>query len=347
MKAPKLLLLLASMGLLVSCGGGQAGGQSEGPHSEPSSEQEGGSESESQEELSNQINVIYFKNYVSANRANEIKAGFIASLQAASVSVDAEKVNFFESRNTTVAALGEEILDYNDQNPSNQIDVILGANGFSKFEEGDPTLYAQFVAKYENDGMNYTYGTHTNVANNSNRKFFYDKAKAQDTYVKGLQNYLQANWTEQEGGDSEETSEEEVATGVLTVFVYSVYVSEARMNAMKTGFISYLSTNGLAAIPNLTFEFEQETSSIPDFMGKVADYNNEHPNAKVDALLGLKSNTAITNAGFSNDGNAYNYGTKEGSEADRKFWYKTDSPNIAEIHKLQAYLQANWLTPAA
>ena len=316
-RTSKFLVLLAAAMMLVGCGNKKQNNSSSTPA--PSN-------------TPNDINVVYVKSYVSDNRAEEMKAAYIESLTAAGVTVDASKINFFSTQNSTVAAYTDEILQYNEANPTNQIDVVLGANGFTNAEEESRTA---FLAKYVSDEVDYTYGTHSNEANRINRKFWYDKDKANDTYVKGLQTYLQANWTTY-------VPPVPVETGKLTVMVYSVFVSETRLNEMKTGFQSYLTAHSIT-IDNLVFVHETTTSTIPTFMEKVAEYDAEHADAKVDALLGLKTNSAITNAGFVNDGTAYNYGDKEGDDtanADRRFWYKELTTEVAA---LQSYLRASWV----
>ena len=316
-RTSKFLVLLAATMMLVGCGNKNKNSSSSTPA--PSN-------------TPNDINVVYVKSYVSDARAEEMKNAYIQSLTAAGVTVDASKINFFSTQNSTVAAYTDEILQYNEANPTNQIDVVLGANGFGNAEEESRTT---FLAKYTYDEVDYTYGTHSNEANRINRKFWYDKEKANDTYVKGLQTYLQANWTTY-------VPPVPVETGKLTVMVYSVFVSEARLNEMKTGFQSYLTAHSVT-IDNLVFVHETTTSTIPTFMEKVAEYDEEHADAKVDALLGLKTNSAITAAGFINDGTAYNYGDKDGdpdANADRRFWYKELTTEVAA---LQSYLRESWV----
>ena len=313
-RTSKLFILLASVGMLVACGGNTKKDDDKKPT--PST-------------TPNDINVVYVNKYVSDNRAQQIKEGFIASLQQAGTTVDASKINFFSTENSTVAAYTDEILAYNASNPSNQIDVILGANGFNNAEEESRVAFEE---KYMNDGVDYTYGTHTTASYNTTRKFWYDKTKGQDTFVKGLQTYLQANWTEVPPPEE---------SGKLTVMGYSVFVSETRFNEIKTGFQSYMTAQGIT-IDTLEFVHETETVTIADFMGKVDEYDAAHTAAPVDVLLGLKTNSAITQRGFQNDGVAYNYGDKEGDEEannDRRFWYKSLTTEVAA---LQAYMQANW-----
>ena len=318
-KTSKLFLLLASLGMLVACG--NKGNPTPPPPSDP-----------------NQINVIYFKSYVSQTRATEMKNAYVASLQAASVEVDASKVNFFESTNSKVSGFVDEILAYNRRNPTNKVDVILGANGFSNAE---PESLVEFEQMYVSDETDYTYGTHSTATNNTNRKFWYNKDKATDPYVAGLQTYLKANWTG-------EHTPEPVQTNKLVVMVYSNFVSETRFNEMQAGFNTYL-TNNSKTITTLQFVHETETSTIADFMDKVTDYDTAHPDAKVDALLGLKTNSAITAAGFISDGIDYNYGDKADSEQankERRYWYKQVEDSITIEEKLlQDYLKANWVEP--
>ena len=313
-RTSKLVVLLASLALLAGCaksGDNGGGGNKPKPSDTP-----------------NDINVIYVNKYVSDNRAAEIKQGFINSLTASGVSVDAAKINFFVTENSTVAAYADEILAYNASNPNNQVDVILGANGFGNAEEETQTA---ILEKYQNDGVDYTYGTHTTASYNTTRKFWYDKAKANDTYVKGLQTYLQANWTEVPPPPE---------SGKLTVMGYSAFVSADRFNEIKTGFQNYLAEQQIT-ISTLEFVHETETTTIADFMGKVSDYDTAHPDAPVDVLLGLKTNAAITAAGFSNDGVSYNYGDMgtEEQNNDRRFWYKALT---TEVTALQTYMQAHW-----
>ena len=298
-------------------------------------------------ETPNQINVIYFKSYVSPERAAAMKTAYVESLQTAGVEVDAAKVNFFESTNSKVSGFVTEILAHNRRHPNNKIDVILGANGFSKAEPEDlPT----FEAMYANDETDYTYGTSTNVENNTNRKFWYNKDKLTDQYVAGLQTYLKANWTAS-------VEPEPVVTNKLVVMTYGVYVSADRMNALKTAFNSYLTAQG-KSITTVEFVHESETTAIADFMGKVTTYNTAHSDAKVDVLLGLKTNKVITEAGFVNDGVDYNYGDRPSTASKdytednktRRFWYMPvtveDSKVITAEEKLfQDYLLANWKTP--
>ena len=326
-RTSKLLVLLAALGLLVACGNG--GNNQQGGGGNPS-----GGDEDPQEETANLINVIYFNTYVSDSRANEIKNGLIEALEAQGEEVDATKINFFQSRNSKVAGLGEEILNYNEDNPTNTIDVLLGANSFSAWD--DEELKPLFEAKYENDGLEYTYGTHSNLTNNTNRKFFYDKEKLNDKYVHALHEYLKEHYT----GEQPEDPVEE--TNNLTVMVYGTFVSEERTAEIKSGFEAYLTAHELE-IANLAWERDAESTSIADFMAKVAEYDAAHPDAKVDALLGLKTNAAITAAGFSNDGTEFTYSDSEGHESDRRFWYNAQSENLGNIKHLEAYLKANWV----
>ena len=318
-RTSKLIVLLAAVGMLVGCNTKGGGKSSAKP--EPS-------------DVANDINVAYVKSYVSDKRAQEMKEGYIASLKESGVTVDESKINFFTTENSTVAAYTDEILLHNEEYPTNQVDAILGANGFTNAEEESRE---KFLAKYVSDEVNYAYGTHSNASNNTNRKFWYDKEKAENQFVKGLQKYLQDKWSEYIPPEPEQT-------GKLTIMAYSVFVSESRFNEIKTGFNTYLQNNHIT-INNLELVHEKETTSIGDFMVKVAEYDEAHPNAKVDALLGLKSNSAITAAGFVNDGTDYNYGDKEGDDsgnATRKLWYKELT---TEVTALQSYLRAEW-TPA-
>ena len=328
-KTSKLLLLLASLGMLVGCG--PKGGDTTPPPETP-----------------NQINVIYFKSYVSSERAAAMKTAYVESLQTAGVEVDATKVNFFESTNSKVDGLIDEILRHNTKHPNNKIDVLLGANNFNKATDADQK--AKFEAMYANDETDYTYGTSTNVEYNTNRKFWYNKDKLADQYVAGLQTYLKANWTAS-------VEPEPVVTNKLVVMTYGVYVSADRMNAMKTAFNSYLTAQG-KSITTVEFVHENTKTKIADFMGEVATYNTAHPDAKVDVLLGLKTNATITSAGFVNDGVDYNYGDRPSTASKdytednktRRFWYMPvtveDSKVITAEEKLfQDYLLANWKTP--
>ena len=319
-KTSRLLLVLGALSMLAGC---------TKPTPKPTPEPE------PEPVVENLINVIYFNSYVSDTRAEEMKTEFIAKLQEDGTEVDESKVNFFKSRNTKVAGLVEEILDYNDENPSNTVDVLLGANGFSSVD--DEEVLARFEAKYENDGQDYTYGTHTNVANNKNRKFWYDKDKLEDTYVKGLQDYLKEHWVD--GGEEPPVEE----TGKLTVAVYGVYVSEARTTELENGFKAYL-TAEQKTIDSLVFVRDDTNTTIATFIDPfVKEYNEAHADAKVDVLLGLKSNAAITAAGYSNNGKSYNYDDVEGkADGERKFWFDANSANQAEIQLLEAYLDANW-----
>ena len=328
-KTSKLLLLLAAFGMLIGCKGKTSGNTPSGGDDKPS-----GGDDTPAEVTENLLNVIYFNSYVSENRANQIKSGLIEALTAGGEQVDASKINFFQSRNSKVAGLGEEILDYNEENPKNTIDVLLGANNFNAWD--DEELKPIFEAKYVNDGVDYTYGTHSNLSNNNNRKFFYDKDKAEDKYVKALQAYLQEHYT----GETPVTPVEPTST--LTVAVYGTFVSFDRMEEIKTGFEAYLTTNNVT-IENLTFVRDADSTTIADFMTFVEQYDKDNPNEKVDALLGLKTNSAITAAGFSNDGTEYTYSDSEGHEADRRFWYHAESENLANIKHLEAYLKANWV----
>lgn len=322
-KTSKLFLLVAALGLLTGCTGG--GNSNKGSS--------GGNSGTPSQDTENLINVIYFNTYVSEKRANEIKEGFIDELEKSGEDVDASKINFFQSRNSKVAGLGEEILDYNSENPKNTIDVLLGANNFNAWD--DEELKPIFEAKYENDGLDYTYGTHSNLSNNTNRKFFYDKEKLNDKYVDTLHTYLKEHYT----GEGPDIPTEQ--TDTLTVAVYGTFVSEERSAEIENGFKEYL-TAANVSIPNLTFVYDGESADIATFMEVVASYDTAHPNAKVDALLGLKTNSAISAAGFSNDGTEYTYSDSEGHEADRRFWYHADSANLANIRHLETYLKAKW-----
>lgn len=325
-RTSKLILLVASLGLLVGCSGGG--------NSNKGSNGGGNSGSTPTQDTENLINVIYFNTYVSEKRANEIKDGLIDALEKKGEDVDASKINFFQSRNSKVAGLGEEILNYNSDNPKNTIDVLLGANNFNAWD--DEELKPIFEAKYENDGLDYTYGTHSNLNNNKNRKFFYDKEKLNDKYVDTLHTYLKENYT----GEGPEIPVEE--TDTLTVAIYGTFVSEERAQLLEDDFKLYL-TNAGVSIPNLTFIYDGESADIATFMEYVATYDEGHPTAKVDALLGLKTNSAISEAGFSNDGTEFTYSDSEGHEADRRFWYKADSPNLGNIRHLETYLKAKWV----
>ena len=159
-RTSKLVVLLASLALLAGCaksGDNGGGGNKPKPSDTP-----------------NDINVIYVNKYVSDNRAAEIKQGFINSLTASGVSVDAAKINFFVTENSTVAAYADEILAYNASYPNNQVDVILGANGFGNAEEETQTA---ILEKYQNDGVDYTYGTHTTASYNTTRNSGMTKPK--------------------------------------------------------------------------------------------------------------------------------------------------------------------------
>lgn len=326
-KTSKLLLLLASLGMLIGCG--PKGGAEPQPSDDP-----------------NQINVIYFKSYVSQERATAMKNAYVASLQTAGVEVDATKVNFFESTNSKVDGLVDEILRYNTKHPNNNVDVILGANGFSKVS--DPDQKAKFEAIYVNDETNYTYGTSTKAEDNTNRKFWYNKDKLTNQYVAGLQTYLKANWT---------SVPEPVKTNKLVVMTYGTFVSETRMNAIETAFDSYLSAQS-KSISTVEFVHESETTTIADFMGKVTEYDSNHPDAKVDVLIGLNADkdSAISSQGFQKDSTNYNYGDRASTaekdytqdNKERKLWFKPVDGSITVEEKLfQDYLLANWKTPEA
>lgn len=313
----KLFLLLAAVGMLVGC----KAKPSKSSSSTPSS-------------TANDINVVYIKSYVSDARAEQMKTAYIESLKTAGVTVDEAKINFFSTENSTVAAYADEILSYNEANPTNPIDAILGARSFDNAEEESRNA---ILEKYETDNVDYKYGTHSKDENKYNRRFFYDKAKKEDTFVKGLHSYLQANWTEY-------IPPEPVDTGKLTVMVYGTFVSAARLNEIKTGFNAYLTAKE-KTISNLVFEHETTTSTISAFMDEVDKYDEAHADAKVDVLLGLKTNSAITSRGFNTDSQDYNYGDKEGDETgnkERRFWYKEYT---TEVKLLQSYLRANWAEP--
>ncbi len=330
-RTSKLLILLAAIGMLVGCSGKKNSG---GGDSKPS----GDDKTPAADVL---LNVIYFNSYVSENRANEIKTGLVSALTAAGESVTANQFNFFQSKNSKVAGLGEEILDYNEENPSHTIDVILGANNFSAWD--DTELKPVFEAKYENDGEDYTYGTHATLSNNTNRKFFYDKAKVNDKYVKALQNYLKANWQSGSEPPAPETSQ-------LTVYVYGNFVSQERTDELFEGFKSYLAANSIT-INDLGFVRDFESTTLVDFADALVKYNTDNPTEKADVLLGLKVDTSegkkVEAAGYAmSDKTDYNYGTTEGKENDRRFWLDPNSANIANIRHLEAYLKANWVPGA-
>ena len=323
-RTSKFFLLLATLGLLAGCGGktGPSNGGSSGGGGTPSGDEP------------YLLNVIYFKNYVSPTRANEIKEGFIQSL---GTEVDASRINFFESNDNTVAGIVDQVLFYNEDYPDNQIDAILGLNGISNAGESSQT---SFLAKYETDGVNYNYGTSSNVENRKNRKFFWDKEKVNDTYVKGLQNYLTANWLTTEGGDEYPETDE------LNVAFYSRYVDEDVRTAIQTGFNTYLTTAGKTGKTIHFEEFGTETSSVGDFAGLVKTYNTEHAGHEIDVLLGCRADkdSALANAGYSSSGATdYTYGN---AETFRRFWYNTESPNLGLVMDLKAFMDKNY-TPQA
>lgn len=328
-KTSKLLLLFATLGMLIGCNGKS---KDKKPDPTPSGGDEPG-------EVTTLLNVIYFNSYVSEGRANEIKTGLVEALVAGGEQVTANQFNFFQSRNSKVAGLGEEILDYNEENPTQTIDVLLGANNFNAWDDAE--LKAQFDAKYENDGEDYTYGTHATLSNNNNRKFFYDKAKANDKYVKALQSYLREHY---QGGDDEPLPE----TSVLNVAVYGHYVTEERADEIKEGFEAYCTTNNIV-INELGFAIDLNSTTITEFASVIVDNNTVNPSEKIDIILGVKADSedALKNAGYAmSDKTDYNYGTTEGKENDRRLWIDPNSPNLANIRHFEAYLKANWVPGA-
>lgn len=316
-KFSKLFVLLPAISMLVACGGNSGKvdptpGPAEG----------------------NLINVIYFKSYVSPARAEELRQGFIASLGE---QVDATKINFFESASNKVGTFTDEILFYNEDHPNDQIDVVLGANGFDNAGEESR---AQYLAKYVSDEKNYNYGTSSDMANRSNRKFWYDKEEAEDKYVKGLQTYLQTNWLTPDDpgpGPGEHTD-------YLHIGVYGHMVSEERVAEITTGFASYLSSISLT-ISHITTEYESTTASVGDYMATVNDYNDSHLDGKLDVLLGLRADTgnAITAGGYERFDNTTDYMYADKTDSGRRFWYDADSGNLANIMTFKDFLDEEYV----
>lgn len=324
-RTSKIFLLLATLGLLAGCTGnktnpsGGGSGSNVPPPDEPYL-----------------LNVIYFKSYVSPTRANEIKEGLIQSLGD---DVDASRINFFESNDKSVGAIVDQINFYNEDYPDNQISAVLGLNGISN---AGVTAQETFTAKYETDEINYCYGTSSNVENQKNRKFWWDKEKVNDRYVKGLQDYLTANWlTTDDDPPLPDTNE-------LNVAVFNHYVDSSVASAIETGFNAYLTTAGKL---NKTVTFVglgDSSTDVAGFADAVTSYNNEHEEHKIDALLGCRADvsntTPLANAGYSSAGNTdYTYGN---TSTARRFWYDTKSPNLSLVMDLKAYLDANYTAKA-
>lgn len=315
-KFSKLFVLLPAISMLVACGGNSG---KVDPKPGPA---EG-----------NLINVIYFKSYVSPSRAEELRQGFIASLGE---QVDATKINFFESTSNKVGAFTDEILYYNEDHSNDQIDVVLGANGFDNAGESSRE---QYLAKYVSDEKNYNYGTTSDMANRSNRKFWYDKEEAEDKYVKGLQTYLQTNWLTPDDpgpGPGEHTD-------YLHIGVFGHMVSEERTAEITTGFASYLSDISLT-ISHITTEYEGTTTKVGDYMAKVNEYNDSHLDAKLDVLLGLRADTgsAITAGGYERSSTDDEYTYADKTDSKRYFWYDVDSPNVANALTFKAFLDKEY-----
>ena len=142
---------------------------------------------------------------------------------------------------------------------------------------------------------------------------------------------------------------EKQAEVTYVVAVYSQYVSSERAAAIKTAFEAYITTNNIDIDHVVFVELGESDSNIAAIAGLITTYNTENPTAQIDAMIGAKAdkNSAFANAGYSRLGSAeYTYGTKSGSENDRRLWCKTGTSDSVGAQALLAYMNANWAVSA-
>lgn len=183
----RILLLLATVGLLAGCGGrgttsSESGTSSNSENPTTSSSSESGSSDTSDEqppEETYSLNVGVFGKYVDANGATTIETGFKAYLTAANKGD--LKINFVrESAATSVAKFAEYVVQYNTEHTTNQFDVLLGLRGDAN---GNPLAEAGYTCIANTE---FTYG----VSNETDRRFWYNAESANIAVVNDLKDFL-------------------------------------------------------------------------------------------------------------------------------------------------------------
>ena len=373
MKRSKFLLALSSFLLastLAACGGGtnhNPGAVTQDPTPTPT---QGGtptpeptvvptptpSTSPEIDVTLDELNVFLYEKFVDENCSNSLKSAFESYLVAQKIEITT--LNWVLDETGDVTAVTTAVEKYDTDHPDAKVDVILGAKGNLK-----TYITENFTALKKDDTNYYEMTTTAGEKTHEDRRVYVandtNNFEAVKLLVKHLVDYdlpdpeATPTPTPEVTPTPEPTvvptptptptaSEEPVVLDQLVVYMFSASIDTDNNTFWKNKFNAYLAANDIT-ITNLVWEFSTATK-VAALDTEVSKYDEDHPTATVDVLLGGKAYAAESCAYISENfasmkdagGSFYEITTiKDGTEtSQRRFWQRKDSTNKVAVQHL-------------